>query len=215
MIIALLLWRFSQHKTCPFWMFKCLQTWNMCLPHDRHNCMPFVRVLTVFICICLYANYLLNKSLTYYTVNVSSKSSFTMFYKFANGSLKYVYLSIFIYLFIYLFIYVSLLIIKLKMCFFKSWCIILFRKWRPYVFQEVPRRHEVACRFRCRGHGLMGLRWSTCKQTVLPYLPLILENLTFIRYNRTSMARTSWGPWEFVLNMSSSSHWRLIAPGQK
>ena len=34
-------------------------------------------------------------------------------------------------------------------------------------------------------------------------------------YSRTSMARTSLGPWKFVPDMGSSSHWGLIiAQGQ-
>ena len=31
-----------------------------------------------------------------------------------------------------------------------------------------------------------------------------------LHYCRTSMARTSLGPWKFVRDMGSSSHWRLI-----
>ena len=35
-------------------------------------------------------------------------------------------------------------------------------------------------------------------------------------YSRTSIARTSLGPWKFVRDMGSSSHWELIiAQGQK
>ena len=34
-------------------------------------------------------------------------------------------------------------------------------------------------------------------------------------YSRSSMARTSLGPWKFILDMGSSSHWELIfAPDQ-
>ena len=36
------------------------------------------------------------------------------------------------------------------------------------------------------------------------------------QYSRTSMARTSLGPWKFVRDMGSSSHWGLImAPVQE
>ena len=37
-----------------------------------------------------------------------------------------------------------------------------------------------------------------------------------VKYSRTSMARTSLGPWKFVRGMDSSSHWGFImAPGQE
>ena len=40
--------------------------------------------------------------------------------------------------------------------------------------------------------------------------------LLFALYNRTSMARTSSGPWKFVRDMGSSNHWGLImAPVQE
>ena len=36
------------------------------------------------------------------------------------------------------------------------------------------------------------------------------------KYSRASMARTSSGPWKFVRDMGSSSHWGLImAPVQE
>ena len=34
------------------------------------------------------------------------------------------------------------------------------------------------------------------------------ENTT--NYSKTSMARTSLGPWKFIRDMGSSSHWGLI-----
>ena len=38
----------------------------------------------------------------------------------------------------------------------------------------------------------------------------------YLRYNRTSIARTSLGPWKFVLDMGSSSHRELIiAPDEE
>ena len=51
---------------------------------------------------------------------------------------------------------------------------------------------------------------TSYKEQVLPYL-LVHDN-----YSRTSMARTSLGPWKFVRDMGSSSHWGLImAPVQE
>ena len=42
------------------------------------------------------------------------------------------------------------------------------------------------------------------------------ESETERKYSRTSMARTSLGPWKFVRDMGSSSHWGLIlAPVQE
>ena len=44
-------------------------------------------------------------------------------------------------------------------------------------------------------------------------LPVLLKAYG---YSRTLMARTSFGPWKFVLDMGSSSHRGLIiAPGQE
>ena len=44
--------------------------------------------------------------------------------------------------------------------------------------------------------------------------PVILFYIS--HYSRTSMDRTSLGPWKFVRDMGSSSHWELIiAPGQE
>ena len=43
-----------------------------------------------------------------------------------------------------------------------------------------------------------------------------IRKLSVYNYRRTSRARTSLGPWKFVLVMGSSSHWGLIiAPGQE
>ena len=43
-----------------------------------------------------------------------------------------------------------------------------------------------------------------------------LIHICFPEYSRTSMARTPLGPWKFVRDMGSSSHWGLImAPGQE
>ena len=37
-----------------------------------------------------------------------------------------------------------------------------------------------------------------------------LHSMQIVNYSQTSMARTSLGPWKFVRNMGSSSHWGLI-----
>ena len=45
-------------------------------------------------------------------------------------------------------------------------------------------------------------------QQQIVFVTLII--FTGSRYSRTSMARTSLGPWKFVRDMGSSSHWGLI-----
>ena len=45
---------------------------------------------------------------------------------------------------------------------------------------------------------------------------IYLNRRVFVMYSRTAMARTSLGPWKFVRDMGSSSHWGLImAPSQE
>ena len=46
--------------------------------------------------------------------------------------------------------------------------------------------------------------------TYIFWLDALAKRISWEIYSRTSMARTSLGPWKFVRDMSSSSHWRLI-----
>ena len=55
--------------------------------------------------------------------------------------------------------------------------------------------------------------YITCTRAVQTLYRLFI---IIIKYSRTSMARTSLGPWKFVRHMGSSSHWVLImAPVQE
>ena len=56
----------------------------------------------------------------------------------------------------------------------------------------------------------------TCTESTHPTEPLRPTDSCGVQYSRTSMARTSLGPWKFVREMGSSSQWDLImAPGQE
>ena len=51
---------------------------------------------------------------------------------------------------------------------------------------------------------------------MVPLLQVFFVCASVVTYSRTSMARTSVGPWKFVRDMGSSSHWELfIAQGEK
>ena len=55
--------------------------------------------------------------------------------------------------------------------------------------------------------------WSLkppCRAVLTKYLQSMFWRTKKIIYSRTSMARTSLGPWQFARNMDSSSHWGLI-----
>ena len=115
----------------------------------------------------------------------------------------------------------------IRQCGFAAWSessfvFVMIRNFNGCILDRQRRKADLILRWAHMSEGAFSHNAALCMSMILTK-GITLSNLcnvnhcvSPIMYSQTSMARTSLGPWKFVRNMDSLSHWGLImTPGQK